>query len=568
MLQSLEIRDFALIEHLRVEWTRGLNVLTGETGAGKSILMDALNTVLGGKAGPGLIRPTAEKSYIEAEFALQPPVAAWLKRQDLLDEECATFIISREISKSGTRVRINGTLVNVSLVQELAQILLTVHAQHEARTLMSPQSQLEMLDSLGEPAHKKQLEKLRTLYARRRDVALQLKELQMSEDERMRKLDFARYQLRELQEAALEAENEDEELSNQQMILSNVSVLEQSVNDACAFLCGETANGEETHSAVDLIQSALSEVEHAAKLDPVIEENCELVRASLANVEEAIRGLRRYANALDTNPEALATVESRLAQLASIKRKYGPSLSDAIQRRDGLSDEVEKLDNAQTAIDDLTTELGSLDQELQGLSSNVSTSRKKFAKKLAESVERELKDLGMERCRFEIAFDVLAEPGPAGIDRIEFVIAPNPGQPLMPLGKIASGGELSRIMLAIKSIFASSDQIPTVIFDEIDTGLSGRVLQSMRDKLASLAKSHQILCITHQPIIASVADNHIEVRKDQGKTQTKVSAMKLTDDERLRSLASMASGQDDQEIALNFARSLVEQANELRNGLK
>ncbi|HEY9716556.1 MAG TPA: DNA repair protein RecN, partial [Trichormus sp.] len=480
MLQSLEIRDFALIEHLRVEWTRGLNVLTGETGAGKSILMDALNTVLGGKAGPGLIRPTAEKSYIEAEFALQPPVAAWLKRQDLLDEECATFIISREISKSGTRVRINGTLVNVSLVQELAQILLTVHAQHEARTLMSPQSQLEMLDSLGEPAHKKQLEKLRTLYARRRDVALQLKELQMSEDERMRKLDFARYQLRELQEAALEAANEDEELSNQQMILSNVSVLEQSVNDACAFLCGETANGEETHSAVDLIQSALSEVEHAAKLDPVIEENCELVRASLANVEEAIRGLRRYANALDTNPEALATVEYRLAQLASIKRKYGPSLSDAIQRRDGLSDEVEKLDNAQTAIDDLTAELGSIDQELQGLSSNVSTSRKKFAKKLAESVERELKDLGMERCRFEIAFDVLAEPGPAGIDRIEFVIAPNPGQPLMPLGKIASGGELSRIMLAIKSIFASSDQIPTVIFDEIDTGLSGRVLQSMR----------------------------------------------------------------------------------------
>jgi DNA repair protein RecN (Recombination protein N) len=233
-----------------------------------------------------------------------------------------------------------------------------------------------------------------------------------------------------------------------------------------------------------------------------------------------------------------------------------------------LSDEVEKLDNSQTAIDDLTAELSSIDQELQGLSSNVSISRKKFAKKLADSVERELKDLGMERCRFEIAFDVLAEPGPAGIDRIEFVIAPNPGQPLMPLGKIASGGELSRIMLAIKSIFASSDQIPTVIFDEIDTGLSGRVLQSMRDKLATLAKSHQILCITHQPIIASVADNHIEVRKDQGKTQTKVSAIKLSADERLRSLASMASGQDDQEIALNFARSLVEQANELRNGLK
>jgi DNA repair protein RecN (Recombination protein N) len=260
-------------------------------------------------------------------------------------------------------------------------------------------------------------------------------------------------------------------------------------------------------------------------------------------------------------------VEARLAQLASIKRKYGPGLHEAIERLAALSVEVEKLEHAQSAIDELTLELNQTNDELQTLSSKVSSTRKTLAKKLAGSVERELKDLGMERCRFEISFDELAEAGPFGSDGVEFVIAPNPGQPLMPLSKIASGGELSRIMLAIKTIFAGSDAIPTVIFDEIDTGLSGRVLQSMRDKLAKLARSHQILCITHQPIIASIADNHIEVSKHQTNTETRVSAAQLNEEARLKSLASMASGQDNQEIALTFARSLVEQANEIRSGL-
>ncbi len=266
MLQSIDIRDFALVEKLHVDWTPGLNVLTGETGAGKSILMDALNTVLGGKAGSGLIRTGADKSYIEAEFSMQPLAGAWLKQHELIGEESETFIVSREINKSGTRARINGTLVNVSLVQELGQILLTVHAQHESRTLMSPASQLEMLDSLGEPAHKKLIEKCRTQHARRRELAAQLKELQMSEEDRTRRLDFSRFQLAELHEAALTTADEDTELSNQQLVLANVTLLDRSVNDACAFISGEH-NDSDQRSAIDLLQSALMEVERAAKYD-------------------------------------------------------------------------------------------------------------------------------------------------------------------------------------------------------------------------------------------------------------------------------------------------------------
>lgn len=563
MLQSLDIRDFALIERLRVDWTPGLNVLTGETGAGKSILMDALNTVLGGKAGASLIRNGAEKSYIEAEFALQPHVAAWLKQHELIEEECQSFVVSREINKSGTRARVNGTLVNVSLMQELASILLTIHAQHESRTLMSPQSQLELLDSLGDSNHKKTLEKVRTLYARRRDLAAQLKDLQMSEEERIRKLEFARYQWHELNEAALTTATEDEELAQQQLVLANVSLLEKSVNDACEYLTGGNSRDEAT-CAVDLLQSALIEVERAARYDAALEESCEQVRSSLASLDEATRFLRRYANQLESDPEALASVETRVAQLAAIKRKYGPTLQDAIARRDTLHEEVDLLDNAQSAADELTAELAETDKQLLAQSSTISSARKKLAKSLCESIERELKDLGMERCRFEITFEQTNEPGSNGFDRIEFVIAPNPGQPLQPLGKIASGGELSRIMLAVKSIFASADQIPTVIFDEIDTGLSGKVMQSMRDKLATLAKSHQILCITHQPIIASVAENHIEVQKHQKKNTTNVEARTLNQEERLRSLAAMASGQDNEEVALTFAKSLIEQAQQIR----
>ncbi len=253
-----------------------------------------------------------------------------------------------------------------------------------------------------------------------------------------------------------------------------------------------------------------------------------------------------------------------MAQLAGIKRKYGPTLELALQRTSELEEEIEKLGNSEEAISELSGELSKTEAQLLEISVTLTKTRKKLAESLCQAIERELKDLGMERCRFEISMDVLAEPGPVGLDRIEFIIAPNPGQPPQPLGKIASGGELSRIMLAIKSIFASSDQIPTVIFDEIDTGLSGKVLQSMRDKLASLARSHQILCITHQPIIASIADNHIEVRKEHLLQETRVSAKRLDESQRLRSLASMASGEENQDVALQFAQSLVDQANQIR----
>jgi DNA repair protein RecN (Recombination protein N) len=562
MLDNLVIKDFALIENVSVQWKPGLNVLTGETGAGKSLLIDALHAVLGGKTGASAIRNGSEKASIEATFVCSSAVSGWLKLNELVDDDPEKVIISREISKSGSRVRINGTLVNHALVQEVGAMLLTIHAQHEAHTLISSQYQLDMVDSSGEATHKRDLEKFKLLYLKRRDLLANLKDLNGSEDERLRRLDFARFQLQELEEAELSNPLEDEELDHQQKILANVALLEDLVNTAYTNLNG--GDSDDGDCATDLLQKSIADIEKASRYDADLEEPLSLLKNSQAHIEEAVGSLRRYASSLDSDPETLTTVENRIASLLNIKRKYGPSLPAAIKHQEELSEEIEKLSNSQVRVAELEQELNGIMQELVTVAAKLSERRKKLAQNLSQTIQQELSELGMAQCKFKIDVSTADDFGPTGQDRVEFLIAPNPGQPLMPLGKIASGGELSRIMLAIKSIFASSDQVSTVIFDEIDAGLSGKVLQSMRDKLAKLAKSHQILCITHQPIIASVADNHIQVEKTHSENATKVSTKQLTSSEITSALAAMASGEGDAEVALNFARSLIEQAKQLK----
>ncbi len=565
MLKSIQIRDFALIEKTQVDWTAGLNVLTGETGAGKSILMDALNAVLGGKVPSSIIRPGADKANLEAVFVPSSQVTAWLKKEELIDEETAEqaeLTVAREIGKSGSKIRINGTLVNHNLLGELRTMLITVHAQHEARTLMSSQSQLELLDGLGSDSHTKILEKVRTLYARKKQLQDELDSLTMSEDERLRKLDFSKFQLNELEQAELSDPAEDEELARQVSVLSNAIELKQQAEAAQDALTG--SDSDSSVCAVDLIQKAMSEVEKALRFDSSLDSIHEALSGGLASLEEASTALRRYADKLDTDPDTLIDLENRLNLLATIKRKYGPHLSDAIAKQEELSHELEKLENGLKETEGLAKEIADVASELQNKAADLSKGRLKLAKTLSAAVEKELVDLGMEKCRFEIAFSQLAEAGPNGIDKIDFLIAPNPGQPAMPLGKIASGGELSRIMLAIKTIFAAADQVATVIFDEIDTGLSGRVLNAVRDKLSKLSRSQQILCITHQPIVASVADNYLEVKKEHLADRTIVTVNILDDEMRLRSLAAMASGNANEEASLSFARSLIDQAAAVR----
>jgi DNA repair protein RecN (Recombination protein N) len=567
MLQSLTISNFALIEKMQIDWTSGLNVLIGETGAGKSILIDALSTLLGSKAGPSIIRAGAEKCQIEGIFKPTPAICAKLKEEELIEREPTELVISREVTKSGSRFRINGTLVNQTFVQELRLKLISIHAQHEARTLLTSQSQLELLDSLGDKQHTKLVENVRTFYERDRDLVAQLSAIQVSGEERLRRLDFARFQLAELTDAKLDSFDEDDALAQAEMVLANVSLLDSNTALIQDALVGEGQSSTESDAgAIDLLQKALSLLEKSCKYDAKLELLVLNLQSCLAALEEVGTEVRKYRDALSTDPEMLNTVQTRLGQLSVIKRKYGPSLRDAIDRREGLSEEIARLEGTSESAEHLEKEVHETKEKLKKTGEELSARRTELASKLCQLVKGELADLGLERCQFQIAVERQEEAGPSGYDRIEFLIAPNPGQPIAPLSKIASGGELSRIMLAIKTIFASADKTPTVIFDEIDTGLSGKTLQAVRDKLATLAKSHQILCITHQPIIAAVADNHLEVRKEHREETTHVFAKVLNESESLKALASMASGSADEEVALTFAKSLIDQAKGARGG--
>ncbi len=557
MLQSLHIKNFALIEDLEMICGAGLNVLTGETGAGKSILIDALNTLLGDKAGPGFIRIGAEKALIEGSFSIRPMLSSWLKTRELIDEEGDQEVLSitREIGKTGSRFRINGILVNQASVNELKSMLIHVHAQHEARTLLSGQAQLDIIDALADPSHEKALTKAASLYAQKVDKQKELDALRISEEERMRRLDFAQFQLQELESAGLKDIDEDEQLEKRHTILANVSQLDLASSEAYQALASDSSI--EQNNAIDIVQTAINNLERGSKLDEDLNAIVEPLKEALNLLEEAKDNVRHYQSKLELDPEILEQTAQRLAQLNTIKRKYGPELKQAIERQESLAQEINKLHNAQGEASKLEQELEDVSAKLTDISQTISKTRKKLAKEFSQRIKTELSQLGMERCQFEVQFENKAEIGPSGLDSIEFMISPNPGQPLLPLAKIASGGELSRIMLAIKSIVVGIDDAPTIIFDEIDAGLSGRILQTVRDKLSQLAKSHQVLCITHQALIAAAADNHLLIEKTHGKESTSVTLKSLQGQERIKVLATMTSGHANEGLALSFAQSLM-----------
>ena len=570
MLKSISIKNLAIISSLQVDWSEGLNVLAGETGAGKSILFDALSIALGAKTAPSIIRPGSSKASIEVIFQPTAAVTAWLKQEELIEDELKELIVAREITKSSSRSRINGTLVNLTQLTELRQLLLTFHAQHEIRTLLASSTQLELMDGLASSEHLKLKNQVRTQYAKYRDLSRQIEELSISESERERRLDFARFQLEEIREAELSDSNEDDELKSRQKILESAQDIEGSLHEALSAISGDSGSDSGSYSdrssARDLLQEALGAIEPLLSIDPSLTEASELLNTSLINLEEAGEALRRYRETNETDPQTLSELADRLNILAGIKRKYGPDLATVIERQNSLEEELEQLENASESMAVLGKELEVLDKELRTTANKLSKERRALAQNLTTSIIKELADLGMERCRFEINFTALDSPGPDGIDKVEFLISPNPGQPMSPLSKIASGGELSRIMLAVKTIFARADEVPCVVFDEIDTGLGGKVLKSLRDKLVKLAASHQILCITHQPMVASVADNFVFVSKNQSDKETEIEARRLSNDEKVTALATMASGREGEEVALSFATSLVNEAKLIKQG--
>ncbi len=560
MLSELRIEDFAIIDRLQLALRPGLVVLTGETGAGKSIIIDAVDLLLGGRADPNFVRAGAQVARVEGTFALgaelRPAVQALLAREGLLDDEATSEIsLAREVRREGRSLgRVNGRLVNLALLKEIGQTLVDVHGQSEHLSLLRTREHVFLLDRFGElePQREALTAVVRELNAVRRELG----ELRHSEREMERRLDMLDFQIREINAARLKS-GEDKALLEERTRLANAEKLAALADEAGRAL---SAGADDSPSAADLIGEAARAIQALAKIDPSLTEQRDLAVALSEQFKDLARELEDYREQIEFNPKRLDAVEERLELIKNLKRKYGASLEEVLAygaqaqvERDGLTHSGERLAELGAREDKLLRRIGQL-----GLA--LSAARREAGDRLARAIEAELADLRMDRAQFGV--ELRLEPDPAGayvdgqrvafdstgLDRVEFLVAPNPGEGLKPLAKIASGGETSRLMLALKGVLARADRTPTLIFDEIDQGIGGRVGAIVGEKLWNLAANHQVLCITHLPQLAGYGDQHLRVEKQIAGDRTVTHVQPLSADERVTEMAQMLGGMGEKTV--------------------
>ncbi len=562
MLVELHVTNFALIDHLDLAFGAGLNILTGETGAGKSIIIDALGLALGERAGHDLVRTGAGKATVEAVFDLKHAPAEM--RQKLADaglsdeegDEEDTLLVTRELAKGGkSQCRINGRLMPVAVLKEIAEGLVDVHGQHEHQSLLAADRHIDILDNWGGKDALALRQQVADLAGEANALKREREKLRTDARERARMLDLYRFQQEELAQANLRPD-EEEELAADRTRLASSEKLSAAAAEAYTALSGGERGGS---GALDALNGALSAVEHAANLDENLAPLIETLQNAVVYAEDAARGLRVYQEGVESNPERLEEIEARLDLIRTLKRKYGETLGEIIAYAADLNAKLDALENSEAREEALTTAIGAAEAKLNAAAAKLTAARRKAAVKFAAGITRELTDLGMTATKFEVSIEPQTVSG-KGADKIEFLLSPNPGEPLRPLAKIASGGEMSRIMLAMKSVLAKSGTIPTMIFDEIDVGVGGRTAQTIGDKLEALAKDAQILCITHLPQIASRAATHFFIEKQVQDGRTTVSVAPLDSEGRIDEIARMLGGSRRSEAVVQHAREMLSAA--------
>lgn len=596
MLISLHIENFALVDRLELDFGAGLNVLTGETGAGKSIILDALDAVLGGKVTGRVVRTGAERALVEATFDLVPTLSSWLAEQQIELVDDLSLVCSRELTLNRgnvrSRSRVNGTLVNKQQMEQLRDHLLEITAQGQTMQLGQPTLQREWLDGFGGAALIEQREGVTDLYVATQQALKTLEKRRQFEQQRLQQLDLFEYQAKELASAHLTTPEELDELEHERQRLSHSVELQQQSYQVYQALY---QNDSGSSACADLLGQAEDTLTDMLRYDPQLQSILDLVSGALAQVEEAGRQMNAYGEGLETDPERLQLVEDRIIQLKQICKKYGPTLAEAIAHSQQVQRELEELSGSGQSLEVLEQQYHARQSELLEACAKLTQLRRKAAQDLEALLLRELKPLAMDKVQFQVEM-TSSPPSTTGADRITFVFSPNPGEPLQPLTEIASGGEMSRFLLALKACFSQIDVVGTMVFDEIDVGVSGRVAQAIAEKLHQLSQRHQVLCVTHQPIIAAMADAHFRVSKqviDPGsghsskrgrskattetqqaetngslspadEVRTVVRVMALDAAQRREELAQLAGGQSDQE-GIAFAESLLVQAANARS---
>jgi len=556
VLLELRLENYAVMESVAVEFDPGLNLLTGETGAGKSILIDALALLMGDKGSPDVVRFGAERAILTAVFEVESgreKMVAAILESNGLDHDDANLILRREVAAKG-RVFINNQPATVSVLKQLAPHLASIHAQNESLASFDGEARLSLLDHFAAI----ELDSVDQAFAAWTQFKRRIEELEQGEQDRLRLVDLWSFQKQEIESARIQA-GEDERLEAEKRILGNAEKIHNSAMLAFDLLY------EGASSTSTSLRAAQKHVEELMRFEPKFQEAVALLESARISVEDVGASLRDYAGGIESSPERLAEIEDRLAWLDRLKRKYGPTLDDVRKLGEEVSRKLSEIENKDEVLRELRAHLSAAGENYLRLARSISKRRYEAAKKLEKLVETEVNDLAM-RSEFHIEITGSDEEGEwtsSGFDRVEFMISTNPGEPMGPVEQIASGGELSRVMLALKASIESGSRkkaagVPrTLIFDEIDTGIGGRAAEAVGKKLKSLARTHQVLCVTHLPQIATFADQHYLIHKEARGDRTRTSVRRITGNERTEEIARMLSGAKLTETSLKHAEQML-----------
>ncbi|MFC3882856.1 DNA repair protein RecN [Bacillus songklensis] len=572
MLAELSIKNFAIIESLAVSFEKGLTVLTGETGAGKSIIIDAIHLLVGGRGSAEFVRHGTAKAEIEGLFLLDEHNHTCLEKaqQFGIEIQDGMVVLRRDITINGKSVcRVNGKLVTLATLREIGQTLIDIHGQHEHQDLMNEDRHLSLLDQYGGARIDQALTEYQALFEKYMSLKKQLDKLTENEQQMAHRLDLIQFQLEEIRAANL-TPNEDHQLMEERMKIANFEKIYNALQDAYNALHGE-------RRGLDWIGLAMNHTEEISNLESTYQEIAETVSNSFYQLEDISYKIRQQLDLLEYDPQRLDFIETRLNEINHLKRKYGQTVEEILTYAAEIEDEVDTIQNRDTHVTKIKQQLDSVAKDLLVEANHVSHLRKQLAETLVENIHRELKELYMAKTVFHVEFskrtgsfdDLVLDGEPVkfakdGIDVVEFYISTNPGEPLKPLAKVASGGELSRIMLALKSIFSKHQGVTSIIFDEVDTGVSGRVAQAIGEKIYHISSDSQVLCISHLPQVAAMADTHLFISKEVIGERTKTSVKPLTATEKIKEIGRMIAGVEITDLTKEHAKELLELASRIK----
>ncbi len=561
MLLQLRVTNYALIDDLTLTFNHGLNILSGETGAGKSIVIGAINLLLGERASVDQIRQGQDSAYIEGIVDYKESLKRQLS-EVLMDagiDESEELIIAREVYNNGRSVaRVNGRAVPAALLKEIGKRLVDLHGQHQHQSLLHPEQHINLLDAFGGKKLETAKKAVGEIYTGWQNAKKELASLGKDSAERERKIDIATFQLKEIRDAALQP-GEDEELAKREKLLANAEKLSTLVNQVYADIySGDEASLIEP--LIDRLNRSLHMLQEASGIDEGINPIKELLQSTSAQLDEAAHELRDYQMKLEFEPNELINIQERLNMVNSLKRKYGGSIEDVLAFAIQLEAEIERLENSEALAEKLEIEVERLEADLETKCEELRSIRYETSGSLEKMIKAVLEELALPNADFSITINDKDSYTPDGKDRVEFLFSANPGEGLKPLAKIISGGEVSRVMLALKTILARQDLVPTLIFDEVDSGVGGATIQKVAEKLAQLSSCHQVLCVTHSPQIASMADCHYRLFKDVDSDRTITRATLLDDNQVREEIARMLDGASIDQVSLQHVDSLIERA--------